>query len=55
MATGDILVSGAFGIEDTTGIDAFLTAGTGLSGAAMCCWQDAGNNGVWFAVYEGAS
>lgn len=43
-----VVVSGAFGLTDTAGIDAFLT--TNLGGAAgdvVSTYQDLENKGVW--------
>jgi len=55
MAAGDVHASGAFGIDDTTGIDAYLTSQNMLSGGNLVSWQDKENVGVWFACVEGGT
>lgn len=43
-----VVISGAFGLSDTAGIDAFLTANLGgAAGDVVSTYQDAGNQGVW--------
>ena len=44
-------VSGAFGLDDTTGIAGFIVlAAGGAAGDCVSTYQDAGNKGVWVIV-----
>ena len=43
-----VTVSGGYAIEDTTGIDTFVTAGLGgAAGDAIAVYQDAENGGIY--------
>lgn len=43
-----VTISGAFGLSDTVGVDAFLTSALGgAAGDAIATYQDLENRGVW--------
>lgn len=55
MAVGTVTVSGAFGVNDTAGIKAFLESILTASGSIVTSWRDAGHGGVYIAAMEGAA
>lgn len=54
MVSGDITISGGFGIKDTTGIDAFISSKitSTTSGASVFTYPDANGQKVYIGVVE---
>lgn len=51
MTASDTVLSGAFGIDDTTGILAFIDDSSNiLSGQTIFTWQDLENRGVYVGI-----
>jgi len=43
-----VVISGSYALQDTAGIDAFLTANLGgAAGDVVATYQDINNKGVW--------
>ena len=55
MAAGDVTVSGAFGLDDTAGIKAFVESVTvATAGDLVATYRDDATGGVYIIAQEGA-
>ena len=54
MAAGATTISGAYTLDDTTGIKGFIeaTVTATMSGAQVWTYQDQENKGVWIGITE---
>ena len=53
MGVGDVTISGAYAIDDTTGIDGFVTAYTSAGGGNSVFTYSAGDNKIFVGCVKG--